>query len=123
MLNGSHMEAAITSHSNVPDMPRKPRASTETPNRTDVTVATATGNLRNTSQNRLTQLVRINNLIIVVVNTAVQAKFTSSETPRPCFCECVCDHRPPPNLPDKYPRWRLNSQHVVSPCSPEQLDP
>jgi len=103
MMNGIHMEVVITSRGTVPDVPGRPWASTKTPIRPAVTVATATGNLPSTRQNRLTQLVRVNNLIIVVVNTAEQAKLTSSETPHPWFCECVCDQRPPPS-----PSWQVS---------------
>jgi hypothetical protein len=78
MLNGLHMEVGT-----VPDVPRRPWASKKTPIGPAVTVATSTGNLPSTSHNRLTELVRVNNLIVVVVNTAEQAKFTSSETPHP----------------------------------------
>jgi len=65
MMNGLHLEVVITY------VPGKPWASMKTPIWPAVTGAIATGNLPNTSE-PLDQLLRINNPIIVVVNTSEQ---------------------------------------------------
>lgn len=49
MMNGIHMELVVTSHGTVPDVPGRPWASTKTPIRPNVTVATATRNFPSAS--------------------------------------------------------------------------